>query len=55
MNFSAGAQKDRIRYFSESKNDSIISNFSRTSKNLTNYTTYNNAIKKKEILSNFLD
>ena len=33
-------------YYSESKNDSIISNFSPTSKKLTNYTTYNNIIKK---------
>ena len=40
-------------YYSESKNDSIISNFSPTSKKLTNYTTYNNAIKKKRNIIKF--
>ena len=40
-------------YYSESKNDSIISNFSPTSKKLTNYTTYNNAIKKNRNIIKF--
>ena len=40
-------------YYSESKNDSIISNFSPTSKKLTNYTTYNNTIKKNRNIIKF--
>ena len=40
-------------YYSESKNDSIISNFSPTSKKLTNYTTYNNVIKKNRNIIEF--
>ena len=40
-------------YCSESKNDSIISNFSPTSKKLTNYTTYNNVIKKNRNIIEF--